>query len=248
MRRLASILLALGLFAARRAQAAGLNVSPTQVWLSPDASKALLTLRNEGQSEMRLQLVMNTWDEDARTGMKLGPTDAIVFFPAVLVLKPGETSSIRVGAAVPFGPLEQTFRLFVDELPPPATQQSRSEVRVLTRVGIPIFVAPQKALVDRQLSAVSVAERKASLDVQNTGNVHFRVESVKLEAKAQDGANVFERSVTGWYVLAGGHKRYSVEIPKEECARVRRIVMSVKTDRDEIFQQALDMPSGACGS
>lgn len=248
MRRLALILLALGLFGARRAQAAGLNVSPTQIWLAPDASKALLTLRNEGHSEMRLQLAMNTWDEDARTGMKLGPTDAIVFFPAMVVLKPGDTTSVRVGTALPFGAIEQTFRLFIDEMPAPATPQTRSEVRVLTRVGIPIFVAPQKTLEDRQLSPISVAQGKASLDVQNTGNVHFRVEAVKLEAKGADGAMVLERSVSGWYVLAGGHKRYDVEIPKDACARVRRVVMSVKTDRGEIFQQALDTPTGACGS
>jgi fimbrial chaperone protein len=227
---------------------AGLNVSPVQIWLSPDASKSLLTLRNESDAETRYQLSVSAWDEDAQQGMKLSPTDAIIFFPRLLSLKPGDTKNVRIGATVPFGAVEKTFRIFVEELPPPQKPQGKSEVRVLTRVGIPIFVAPVKSVSDRKLSALTMDEKgRATLEVENTGNVHLRVEAVKLEAYAEGGARLFERSISGWYVLAGGHKRYEVEVPKSDCARVRRLVASVKTDRDEIFQQPLDTPLGACG-
>jgi fimbrial chaperone protein len=226
----------------------GLNVSPVQIWLSPDASKALLTLRNDGDSEARFQMTVDTWDEDAQTGMKLAPTDAIVFFPALLVLKPGESKNVRVGAAVPFGPVEKTFRIFVEELPPPQKPQSRSEVRVLTRVGVPIFLAPVKTLEDRKLGSVALGKGTAAIEVENTGNVHFRVDSVKLEGLAEGGAKLFERALQGWYLLAGGHKRYQLEVPASDCARIRRLLFTVKTEKDEIFQQPLDTPQGACGS
>ena len=229
--------------------AAGLNVSPVQLHLAPDASKALLTLRNDGDAEARFQVSAKAWDEDANTGMKLSDTDAIVFFPVMLALKPGETRTVRVGAAVPFGPVEKTYRLFVEELPPPARPQTKSEVRVLTRVGIPIFLAPVKVLQDRKLGTPSVGKGSASIDVENTGNVHFRVDSVKLEGYDKPGgAKVFERAVQGWYVLAGGHKKYQVEVPAADCARVKRLVFTVKTENEELFQQPLDTPAGACGS
>lgn len=227
---------------------AGLNVSPVQIWLTPDASKALITLRNDSDAESRYQLSVSAWDEDVDAGMKLSPTEAIVFFPRLLSLKPGETKNVRLGAAVPFGPVEKTYRVFIEELPPPLKPQGRSEVRVLTRVGIPIFLAPLKPAPDRRLSQVTLLPGKASVEVQNTGNVHLRVEAVKLEAYTQGGGKLFERSVSGWYVLAGGHKRYDVALPKNDCERVRRLVLSVKTDRDEVFQQPLDTPAGACGS
>jgi fimbrial chaperone protein len=230
------------------ALAAGLNVSPVQLHLAPDASKALLTLRNDGEADARYQITVSAWDEDPVAGMKLAPTDAIVFFPAMLALKPGETRSVRVGAAVPFGPVEKTYRLFVEELPPPQKPQTRSEVRVLTRVGIPIFVAPVKTLEDRKLGQPVLGKGSASLEVENTGNVHFRVDSVKLEGYGEGGAKLFERAVQGWYLLAGGHKRYQVEVPAADCARTKRLVFTVKTEAEELFQQPLDTPQGACGS
>ena len=76
------------------ALAAGLNVSPVQIWLSPDASKTLLTLRNDGDAEARYQISVNTWDEE-QGGMKLGATEAIVFSPTLLQLKPGQSTTGR---------------------------------------------------------------------------------------------------------------------------------------------------------
>ena len=226
--------------------AAGLNVSPVQVRLTPEESKALITLRNDGGVETRFQVSAVAWDEDAVKGMVLTPTTDVVFFPALFALKAGETRNVRVGVTVPFGPVEKTYRVFIEELPPPEKPSTTSSVRVLTRVGIPIFVAPQKALNDVKVSPVALGGGKAAVEVRNAGTEHFRVDAVKLEGVAQGGARMFEKQASGWYVLAGGHKKYELEIPREECARVRRLIVSVKTEREEIYQQALDTPGGAC--
>ncbi|MGZ6141841.1 MAG: fimbrial biogenesis chaperone [Myxococcales bacterium] len=235
------------LLVAGAVHAAGLNVSPVQVRLTPEESKALVTLRNDGQAETRFQVTAMAWDEDAARGMVLAATQEVVFFPALFALKAGESRNVRVGVTVPFGPVERTYRIFIEELPPPEKPSSTSSVRVLTRVGIPVFVAPVKTLHEVKLSELSLSGGRASVDVRNAGNEHFRVDTVRVEGHAQGGAKVFERQASGWYVLAGGHKRYELELPREECARVRRLVVSVKTDREEIYQQALDAPAGACG-
>ena len=243
------IALALGLLCgAGRARASGLNISPVQVWLTPEASKSLLTLRNEGPDDARYQVSVMSWDEDARTGMKLAPTEEIIVFPIILELKVGETRSLRVGSLVPFGPIEKTYRVFLEELPAAEKPQARSTVRVLTRVGIPVFLAPVKSLEDHKLSGLSLGSGGAAVDVQNTGNVHLRVDSVRLEGFAQGGEKVFEKQAQGWYVLAGSHRRYELEVPKDSCAKVRRLVVSVKTDKEQVFQEPLDTPGGACGT
>ena len=240
---------ALLLLGAARAQGAGLNVSPVQLYLKADESKTLLTLRNEGEEAVRFQLQVNAWGEDPKEGMTLGPTGDIVFYPTLLTLKPGETHKVRVGTTVPFGALERTYRLFVEELPPPEKPaQSRSAVRVLTRVGIPIFVQPTKVLESHALSSVALASGAAAFDLQNDGNVHLRVDTVRLEGFAPDGARLFERETPGWYVLAGGRKHFTVDVPRDACPRVRKLVATVKTDREQTLQQALETPAGACGS
>ncbi|MCA1829251.1 MAG: fimbria/pilus periplasmic chaperone [Myxococcales bacterium] len=226
--------------------AAGLNVSPVQVRLTPEESKALVTIRNDGSAETRFQVTATAWDEDAVKGMVLTPTQDVVFFPALFALKAGETRNVRVGVTVPFGQVERTYRVFIEELPPREKPSATSSVRVLTRVGIPVFVAPLKTLNDVKLSAIAVSPGKVAVDVRNAGNEHFRVDAVRLEAMAQGGAKMFEKQAPGWYVLAGGHKKYELEVPREECSRVRRLIISVKTEREEIYQQALDTPGGAC--
>jgi fimbrial chaperone protein len=247
VRQLGIATLALGLLlGAGRARASNLNVSPVQVWLAPDASKSLVTLRNEGSEEARYQVSAMLWDEDAKAGMKLAPTEDIVVFPTVLTLKPGETKSLRVGPVVPFGPIEKTYRIFVEEMPAPQKVETRATVRVLTRIGIPVFLAPTKAFEDRRVSA-ELSGKVAAVDVENTGNVHFRINTVRMEALAADGSKLFEKQAQGWYVLAGGHKRYDLEIPRESCGKVRKLVVSVKTESEQVLQKPLETPGGACG-
>jgi fimbrial chaperone protein len=240
--------LALGLLCgAGRVLAAGLNVSPVQVSLTADEPRALITLRNEGDVEQRFQVSAMNWGEDPDKGMVLSPTEEIVFFPALLAVKPGEAKNVRIGTAAPLeGPVERTYRIFVEELPAAPKPEAKPAVRVLTRVGIPVFVAPQKPLEGRRVSAISLAAGKAALEVQNAGNVHFRVELVRLEGQDKSGAKIFETQVAGWYVLAGGRKPYALEIPRADCARTRKLLAVVKAG-DQELRQSLDTPQGACG-
>jgi len=246
-RRLLIFTLGLALCQAERASATGLNVSPVQLYLSKDESKTQVTVKNESDEAVRFQLSMFTWREDPAKGMQLEPSTDIVFFPALLTLKPGEERAVRVGALpAQFGLIEKTYRLFVEELPPAEKPAQRSQVRVLTRVGIPIFLAPS-----RKLDATVVhLERKGSgldADVRNDGNVHVRVSTVQLKAFDAKGAVLFEKQQQGWYVLANGHKSYRFELPEGTCAKARRLIVAARTDDDRTFSQSLDTPQGACG-
>ena len=239
--------LGLALCQAERASAAGINVSPVQVHLSKDESKAQVQVRNESDEPARFQLGVSAWGEDPQKGMQLTPTQDIVFFPALLSLKPGEQRAVRVGVLpAQFGLVEKTYRLFVEELPPAAKPGQRSQVRVLTRVGIPIFLGPTRkleaiALELRLEGAAAVAEAK------NGGNVHFRINSVDLKAFDEKGAVVLEKQQQGWYVLANGKKPFRFELPEGTCRKARRLIAVMHLEDDRTYSQALDTPSGACG-
>lgn len=239
--------LGLALCQAERASAAGINVSPVQVELSRDESKAQVLVRNESEEPARFQLSVSAWDEDAEKGMQLTPTQEIVFFPALLTLKPGEQRAVRVGALpAQFGLVEKTYRLFVEELPPPAKPGQRSQVRVLTRVGIPIFLAPSRKLEGTVLE-LRLDGPAAVAEAKNNGNVHFRVNSVDFKAFDEKGAVLLEKQQQGWYVLANGKKPFRFDLPQGTCGKARRLIAVMHLDDERTYSQALDTPSGACG-
>jgi fimbrial chaperone protein len=245
MTRVARAALLLLTFAGAAARAGGLNVSPIHVHLAPDSTKALLTLRNDGDEVVRYEVTANSWSQGPDGEMQLGPTSDIVFFPTLFQLKPGEERSVRIGVATQFGLLEKTYRVFVEELPPaekPA--QPVSQVRVLTRVGVPVFLAPTRAVEHRNVQDVELSHGKLRFKVVNDGTVHFREDAVRVRGLTAQGEELFAREKRGWYVLAGGSIAYDFELPSR-CERLAAVVVQVTTDNGDAFEERL--PAGAAG-
>src|SRR5580658_1302068 len=120
------------------ARAATFEVSPVRVALSRSAPTATVSVHNASVESVRLQIKAFSWSESEGGAMQLSPAADIIFFPAFLSLAPGESRAVRVGGGQ-LGPVESTYRLFLEELPP-IKKDSRGGVHVLTRMGIPIFV------------------------------------------------------------------------------------------------------------
>ena len=228
------------------ARAGGLNVTPIQIRLSPQVTKAMLTLRNDGAETMRYQVSATSWNQTSRAELQLAPTKEIVFFPGLFTLKPGEERNVRIGVGTPFGLVEKTYRVFVEELPPterPA--QTTSQVRVLTRVGVPVFLSPSRALERRAIENLSATHGRASFRVSNQGTVHFREDSVQLRGVDAAGKELFAREQKGWYVLAGGSLDYDFELPKS-CPGLASVAAVVTAENGEKFEQRAPAEPSAC--
>ena len=184
--------------------------------------------------------------------MKLDPTQDITFFPALLSLKPGEERKVRVGAKTSATTVEKSYRMFFEELPPlvtPVAPAQGAQVRILTKMGVPIFLTPGNPRGEGSISGAAVKGGKLTFDVRNSGNVHFSVHAVKVSGLAGDGTQLFEKQVDGWYVLPGTPRSYEVEIPAEFCQRVSRIAIQAQTDRlAEAAAPAaqIDVPKQSC--
>jgi fimbrial chaperone protein len=240
------LLLCLAFGQAETGWAATFTVNPVQVFLSARTRSMILTLRNVSGETLRFQLDAFAWDQDRHGEMSLQPTRDIVFFPALLTLAPGEERNIRVGAATPPGLTEKTYRIFVEEMPPPAgTVLPAGQVRVLTKVGIPIFIEPLKPAAAAQVDDARVRGGQLSFEVRNTGTVHFVVQSVKLTGYGAAGERVLEGAIDGWYVLPGGTRRYEVPLPAADCPKVRSLGIEVQTTRATLTER-VDAPEGAC--
>jgi fimbrial chaperone protein len=220
------------------------SVDPTQIHLSSRSTSQLLSLRNESDKPIRFQLSIFAWSQNTRGEMELAPTTDIIFFPSLLTLQPRELRRVRVGVATDFAATEKTYRLFVEELPP-LDPSAETGVAVLTKMGIPVFLRPARTEARAELSALSLDDSTFAFDVRNAGNVHFVPETIRVRGRAASGEIVLDRQVSGWYILAGGTRRFELPLPKPECQRVTALAVEVAVAKSRLSAE-LQTPPAAC--
>jgi fimbrial chaperone protein len=237
--RAAAVLSLLG--APAMATAGDLELTPILVELTTASRTALLSLRNAGASSMRYQVRAYGWTQQADGAMELAPSRELVLFPPLLELAPGESRNLRVGTEAPPAALERSWRIVVEELPVADTKQS-TRVQVLTRVGIPVFLAPSRRSAAGEIAFLPAPPRRLRFTVRNTGTVRLRPSAVTLTVNGAGGEPLLARSLDPWYVLAGGERVYEVEVPEGACARAAETVATAALDSGPLEARA----SGAC--
>jgi len=255
MRRLTTALTicVLGLvLQAGNASASAFKVTPVRVTFSGPSS-TLLTLKNESDQPLRFQISSFAWQQDPKGEVKLDPTEDIVFFPALLTLGPGEERKVRVASSVAAQQIEKTYRIFFEELPglEKPGQNTGAQVKILTKMGIPIFVTPEKGHAQAEIENGALKDGTLSFDVRNSGNIHFGLQKVKVRGIATDGQVAFERELDGWYVLAGSPRTYQLEVPADACRRIKTVSIEAETDIPSVgnggaVSKTFDVAPGAC--
>ena len=250
MGRMAPALLLLSLaalFGARSAGAADFTVNPIQIFLPGPNQSAILTVQNTSGEPLRFQLNAFAWNQDAAGGMLLTPTSEIIFFPRLLALAPGEQRIVRVGTSAPAGPVERTYRIFVEELPPPAQAAAPpGQVRVLARMGIPIFVEARTGKAELRLTRPAQQPGRLVFELRNTGTKHAVPQSIRVRGQGPTGETLWEGEEAGWYILAGGQRLYDLPFPPEACVKTTAVAVEVRTE-EQTLTERLDIAAAACG-
>ncbi len=227
------------------ALAGNLELTPVLIELSARASSSLISLRNASPEPMRYEVSLFSWKQSPKGEMELQPTQDLIFFPALLSLAPGEQRNLRVGAATPFGEVEKCYRLFVEELPPLVKQSEPGRVRVLTRVGIPVFLEPPAPKARAELADLALRKGRFSFRLHNAGNVRVRPMAVRAVGRGAKGEILSDQKLEAWYVLPGGDRLLDAEIPKERCAAVRILSAEVALESGSLRAE-IPAPGGAC--
>ncbi|HEU4438450.1 MAG TPA: fimbria/pilus periplasmic chaperone [Methylomirabilota bacterium] len=245
-----SITIALALLAwmaAPAAEAADFTVNPVQIFLSRQNPSAILTVQNTSTEPLRFQLNAFSWAQDQAGQMVLTPTSEVIFFPRLVSLVPGEQRIVRVGASVPPGPVERTYRIFVEELPPAVTQSAPAgQVRVLARMGIPIFIEPRAGRAELRLAPPTLVPGHVAFELRNTGTKHAIPQEIRVRGLGAAGEALWAREPDGWYILAGDRRLYEVPLSREDCARTKTIAIEVKAG-EQVLAERLDVAAAACG-
>jgi fimbrial chaperone protein len=209
-----------------------ISVNPVRVFFSAGQKTNIIKVENNSDEKVTFQLTVFSWSQDAEGENVYDPTEELIFFPKIFNLEKNEERLIRVGARVPPGQTEKTYRVFLEEIPgPQAAPLEATELRTILRIGVPVFMVPVKTVAEGEIEEVVLEKGKLSIPVKNTGNVHFVVRTVKVEGMDAEGATVFQRDIAGWYLLEGRGKTFSMEIPGESCPDIDSLKIDVITDR-----------------
>jgi fimbrial chaperone protein len=233
-RKYASAFTTLLLLAAGTAAAGSIRVAPTWLELTPERSATVVTITKSGTAPTLIQLAAKRWNQKSGTD-EYTAVDELILSPPIFTLQPGAEQLVRIGPRVKPGFFaEESYRLFVQEVPTPATGGSR-ELSVVLRIGVPLFVVPVKP-PPAQLRAELACDPHAArtLLLQNTGGRALRLDELKIRPTSGN-PNQVERGV---YVLAGSTRA----LPLQAMPTGTRGVELDATAAERKLQIAADCP------
>jgi fimbrial chaperone protein len=195
------------------ARASNFSIDLTRVYLTAEQPSALITIRNDSDAALRLQISTRAWGQTPDEALHLETTEEVVFFPALLTIQPRQSRPIRVGYPHPMQAVERAYRLFIEELPA-ARADGATQLTVLTRLSVPVFVQKTRATAatgqSMQVERVAVTHDTVHVSVVNQGAMHAMVDQVRVLGSGADGTALFEGQAAGWYVLAGSRQTFAV--------------------------------------
>jgi len=190
--------------------AAGLQVSPVSLDLTPPQNADGLWLSNTGDGVVHAQVRVYHWTQEGGQE-KLTPSRGLVISPPMLHLNAGDKQLIRVirTGAPPSG-VEDTYRVTIDELPIEGKEQKG--LQFVLHYSVPIFVEPAGAAVAPQLHWILQRDGGHEvLEIANTGTGHAQIaDPVFIDAAGhhtQIAAGLFG------YVLPGATVHWMLKPP-----------------------------------
>ncbi len=190
------------------ATAGAFTIAPVRVELGPARRTEALTVRNEADHPVLIQVETHAWSQVDGEDRLEATTDTLAT-PPVFTLPAGGQQIVRVAlrrAAAPDRELQ--YRLVLQEVPP----ETRAEflgLRMALRVSLPVFVSPAgSAAPVLHWRALREGDDRLTLVVENTGNAHAQIVDFRLFRDGQPGDGI--EGMQSRYVLPGSRVSWSL--------------------------------------
>lgn len=236
------------LAASSRAIAGEFAINPLRVTLDRGTRASEVVVRNDDRQPLRMQVEAMAWTQDAAGADQYVASDGLLFFPRTMEIPPGESRIIRIGIRAAPVSREDTYRLFIEELPPAAAPEAAAQgtsLRVFLRVGVPVFVAPATSERKGAITQLTFAGRQVTWTVENSGNAHMRADLVELTGRSAAGEVLFTHVFPERYWLAGTTRTLRHDVPSAACAQLASIEGVVQGDHASL-KRRIDVAPGAC--
>jgi fimbrial chaperone protein len=203
-------------------EAGSLRVAPTLLEIA-DSRPVMLTITNSGSQPSLIQLEAKRWTQDSGAD-EYGDAGDIIASPPIFRLEPGAEQTVRIGRRDSQSPAqEHAYRIFVQEVAT-AANTSATELNVLLRVGVPLFVKPiQAAPAKIEFSLACPASSTMALRLHNSGGRTTRIDQIMIEGN--EGGS---QKASALYLLAGATRLLTLDgmAPATTGVAVKGIVAS----------------------
>jgi fimbrial chaperone protein len=187
------------------AQAASLQVAPVRIDVPPRQAATKMTLRNTGNEDLNAQIRVFKWVQNKGKD-ELVETRDVVASPPIMKLVPGRVNTVRI-VRTSKAPVagEESYRLLIDQLPPPANKPGMA-VSFVLRYSVPVFFAGAEQDGQRLNWIIETKGGHPVLSVTNTGSTHVRISSLSIRVGSGTPMS-FGPGLVG-YVLANSTARF----------------------------------------
>ena len=220
------------------------RVTPIRLDFDRGAKSGVITVINEGEDKLHVQMKAFEWTQDAEGKDQYVETHDIIFFPRMMTLEKKEEKILRAGIKIPATTKEKTYRLFIEEIPGPRKVEGVN-VAIAIRFGVPIFVKPFKEDAKGVIEKIELSKGVLNVHIKNAGNVHLIIHSVNIKGKSVKEEETFSKELSGWYLLSNVSKIYTTPIPGESCKNIAKLEIEIKTNRFN-FNGKLDVVQAMC--
>jgi fimbrial chaperone protein len=209
------------------AAAGSFSVTPVRTVLSAGQQVASLVVKNDGADPAVVQLELVSWSQQDGKDV-YAATREILATPPIFTVPAGGSQVVRVGLRrAPDPRLELTYRVFMQEVPPPPKGDFKG-LRVALRLGIPVFVTPSQAAAPVLRWRAARSPDGLKLTLSNTGNAHVQVTDLRI---APAGGKDLYRQPQSVYVLPGRSRDWLLKASPPAGAPLR---LYARTDSGDV--------------
>jgi fimbrial chaperone protein len=202
-KRLIAILVISLTGAAARAQM--LSVWPVNIFLPPGQRAATLSVTNSGNSVTGIQVRAYAWNQKDGDD-QITATRMVIASPPLASIPPGATQVVRLVLRQLPQDRESTYRVLVDQIPPPAEP---GVVHMVLRLSIPIFAEPRIRVAAQVKFHMESHIGKVVLVGINSGLSHETIRDIVITTG--DGHKLKTVSSSSPYILAGTTQYWLLE-------------------------------------
>jgi len=219
----------LGIVAHFSASAAGWEIDPVRIELSPQQQTAALTVKNSSDQVTSIQIHSVAWSQ--RDGKDIYiPTKELLVSPPIVTIAPKSEQVIRVALRRQADPAnELDYRISLQELPPQPTPNFMG-VKVALRVSLPVFVQSINGGVAPKMEweILQMPGNQLKVIMRNSGNAHIQISDFALYLPGHDKPLGGESGST--YVLAGQTHEWLLQTSALEKIVNNRLRLTAYTD------------------
>jgi fimbrial chaperone protein len=201
----------------------GITVFPLNLQLGAGQRASTLTVQNHRDSNLQFQIRAFAWNQQHGTD-GLVPTDALLVSPPLGTVSAGGNQVVRLVLKQPADARETSFRILLDEIPPPARPGA---ITIALRLSIPIFVKPETRVAPNLSWSAITEDGQTYLVAVNDGTSHEVVHDLAIASSSGRSLRI---EAAGPYVLPGATRRWRIDVAGAGLSPGNMLHLTAKAD------------------